>query len=269
LAVDDDADTRELYSLLLGAVGYSVDAAATVRAARELAGRTPPNVVITDWRLPDGDGFAAADAVRAHAASRHTPIIAVTGFNLESDVEARARRRGFTALLLKPVSPDDILKQVGLAAAVGTARELRVAAQRLRRYAAQAARAGNAPAVAAIDPGALLQRVAARSRGNIALMLVDDNAHYVAAAGRARELTGYEPKELVSLSVWDLAPATDGTSRPGLWRAFIESGIQEGRYTLRRRDGAPVEAQYCAIPNIMPGLHASALAAVSPVRDSL
>jgi CheY-like chemotaxis protein len=272
LAVDDDADTRELYAILLESVGYRVDCAANVRTAGELAARTAPNVVITDWRLPDGDGFSVAEAVQAHGASRHVPIIAVTGFNLDADVEAEARRRGFTASLLKPVSPDDILKHVGVAAEVGIARELRAAARRLRRYAAQAARAGGkrpGDGPAALDTASLLQRVAARSRENITLVLADDTAHYVAAGGRARELTGYEPQELVALSVWDLAPPPDASSGLGLWRAFIESGIQEGRYTLRRRDGAPVEAQYCAIANIMPGLHASAMAEVSPLPDSL
>jgi hypothetical protein len=38
---------------------------------------------------------------------------------------------------------------------------------------------------------------------------------------------------------------------------------------LRRRDGVPVQAQYCSIPNVLPGLHASALAAAIEVPASL
>jgi hypothetical protein len=45
----------------------------------------------------------------------------------------------------------------------------------------------------------------------------------------------------------------------GLWKQFIATGVQEGHYILRRRDGAAVEAQYCALANIAPGWHVSAL----------
>ena len=68
--------------------------------------------------------------------------------------------------------------------------------------------------------------------------------------------------------MWDLAPPPETVSGAGLWSSFIASGSQEGRYTLRRRDGVPVEAQYCAIANIAPGLHVSAIAHASQVPDS-
>jgi len=263
LVVDDDGDTRELYSIMLSAVGYRVETAATVRAAAAaMAGRDTPQVVMTDWRLPDGDGFAVADALHAHAASRAVPIVAVTGVSMTPEMETQARARGFTAVLLKPAAPDDILTTVRLAGEIATSRQVRVAAQRLRRYAARASwravemRAANH----AIDTGALLARAAARSGENITLTLADDAARYVAAAGDARKLTGYEPQELLSLTVWDLTPPPDASTGEGCWRSFIASGTREGRYTLRRRDGGAVEAQYCQIANVVPGLHVSAIA---------
>jgi PAS domain S-box-containing protein len=115
----------------------------------------------------------------------------------------------------------------------------------------------------------MLERVAARSGDNVTLMLADNSAHYVAAAGTARELTGYEPRELLSLSVWDLTPPPDAASGQGLWTSFISSGSQEGRYMLRRRDGKPVEAQYYAVANVFPGLHVSAIAQAAQLPDSL
>jgi hypothetical protein len=45
--------------------------------------------------------------------------------------------------------------------------------------------------------------------------------------------------------------------------------MQEGLYTLRRRDGRIIQAQYCAIANIAPGLHVSALAVAATLPASL
>lgn len=267
LVVDDDPDTRELYHIMLGSVGYGVTSAGTVRAGVDLARKNTPNVVLTDWRLPDGDGFSVADALREHYASRHVPLIAVTGVSMPAHKVADMRARGFTEVILKPASPDDILRAIRSAAEVGTAYRLRAATRRLGRYASQASRhrgAGAAAAPAAtIDAGRLLTRAAERSGNDITLMLADDSARYVAAAGSSRELTGYEPQELVSLSVWDLAPPPEARSSQGLWQSFIASGTQEGRYMLRRRDGAPVEARSCAVANVVPGLHLSAIARAS------
>ena len=266
LVVDDDPDTRELYHIMLASVGYDVVSAGTVRACSELARKTTLNVVVTDWRLPDGDGLSVAAALREHSASRHVPLIAVTGVSMSARMREDVRADGFTDVLVKPASPDDILHAVRAATEIGTAHRLRAATRRLGRYASQAARhrrLGVAAAPATIDADRLLARAAERSGNDITLMLADDSARYVAAAGSARELTGYEPQELVSLSVWDLTPPLEARSGQGLWQSFIESGRQEGRYMLRRRDGAPVEAQYCAVANVVPGLHLSAIARVS------
>ena len=269
LVVDDDADTRELYSFLLGSVGYRVEAAADVASAAATVTRATPDVVITDWRLPDGDGLMVAAALQEHSASRHVPIIAVTGVSMSAVLSDEARRGGFITTLLKPASPDDILKAVRFATEVGTARELRRAAQRLRRYAKTAAMRVRASSPPKFDTAALVSRAAARSGDGITLMLADDRAHYVAAGGSVRDLTGYDMQELLSLSVWDLTPPPDAMSGEGLWSSFIQSGAQEGRYRLRRRDGLPVEAQYCAIANIVPGLHVSAVAKASDLPASL
>ena len=272
LVVDDDADTRDLYHIMLEAVGYRVESAATVRAASEKAARTTPHVVVTDWRLPDGDGFAVSEILRSRRVSRRVPIVAVSGLSMSAEMTAEAYSRGFTSILVKPTPPDDVLAAVKRANEIGIARRLQRAAVRLRRYAAHAVRRGQpdgAGANKAIDTAILVARAAARSGDNVTLMLADDSARYVAAAGSARALTGYDPQELVSLSVWDLTPPPDSASGQGLWRSFIAAGTQEGRYILRRRDGAPVEAQYCAIANVVPGLHVSAIAEAARMPTSL
>ncbi len=269
LIVDDDADTRELYNVMLAAVGCRVGIAGNIRQVGERLAELIPDVVVTDWRLPDGDGFEVANALRRRPAARGVPLVAVTGVSMSAEMAAQASADGFTSVLLKPASPEEILRAVRFASIAGKARRLRTAAERLRRYGALAVRrSGGHGSAPDIDTNLLAARAAARSGEDITVMIADDAAHYVAAAGSTRELTGYEPQELLNLSVWDLTAPAGVPAGEGQWGDFIASGTQEGSYMLRRRDGAPVEAQFCAIANIIPGLHASAIAPASQIPAS-
>ena len=61
LLVDDEPDIQTLLSKLLRERGYFVDLANTAHEAQShLSGQTY-DVVITDWKLPDGDGLLVAD----------------------------------------------------------------------------------------------------------------------------------------------------------------------------------------------------------------
>ena len=60
LLVEDDPDLRELMQLALQASGYAVDPAATVKEGQACLAAVPYSLVITDWRLPDGDGTLIA-----------------------------------------------------------------------------------------------------------------------------------------------------------------------------------------------------------------
>ena len=270
LAVDDDLDTRELYHLLLESVGYRVATASGVRAAAATAADEAPSVVITDWRLPDGNGLNVLNAVYERHPQQRPPFVAISGFDLEAPVTEEARAKGFTNVLVKPVLPDDLLRVVRRAIEVATANRLRAAAERLHQQATAAIRerAGTQNGTAPSD-AALVRRAVEQTKDDVVLMVADDRARYVAASGRTRELTGYDPEELLSLTVWDLTPPPANVSSQTLWTSFIASGVQEGRYVLLRRDGVPVEAQYCAIANIAPGLHVSAIVEASQAAAAL
>jgi PAS domain S-box-containing protein len=271
LVVDDDSDTRELYRMVLESVGYRVEDAANVRAASTVLSRIVPDAVLTDWLLPDGDGLDVCHALRGRGATRTVPVVAVSGLTFDGEGEARARQEGVVTFLEKPTDPDAILGASRDALLVGTERRLRAAAERAKRYAEHVSRhrrltdRAGCPA----EAEALLRRAAARSGDGVALMIADDSAHYVAASGPTRELTGYDASELTALSVWDLTPLADTVEGHGLWKQFIATGVQQGHYVLRRRDGKPIEAQYVALANIAPGWHVSAIAEVPHMPVSL
>ena len=272
LVIDDDLDTRELYRMLLESVGYVVADAGHVKGGIEAARVLTPDVVLSDWLLPDGTCLDVGRRLRSERATRKVPVIAVTGLTLETALEMDARQVGIAALLQKPANPDDILGAIRTILTRANERRVCDAATRMRRYAMQAWRSrGNVAAgtCARVDPGLVLERAARRSGSSVALLIADDRGRYVAVGGAVEELTGYAPAELTGLSVWDLTPLPNTADGQGLWRQFIATGAQQGRYVLRRRDGQPVDAQYCALANIAPGWHVSAVAGLPDFPSSL
>ena len=99
LVVDDETDFLATYERLLRRQAYDV-VTVTSRAAglAALAGE-PPDLVISDLRLPDGDGL---DVVRAARDARDpVPVIVITGY--PSDETRRAAlAAGATMFLAKP-----------------------------------------------------------------------------------------------------------------------------------------------------------------------
>ena len=64
LVVDDEPDLRTLYELTLLREGYRVETAATVQQAREQLQLCRFDAVITDMRLPDGQGMELLQLLR-------------------------------------------------------------------------------------------------------------------------------------------------------------------------------------------------------------
>jgi DNA-binding response OmpR family regulator len=262
--VDDDVDTCDLYTILFDLAGCRVARAATVSGAVALLRRELPDLLLTDWRLPDGSGADICAALEADRRWRRVPVIVVSGTARESVEMALAAHRTPRIVLEKPIDPDTLLAAVHAEIRKSFEGRVQDAAARTRRFARRLQKLVASSGDGRLDPVRLLTRAAEGSDSAVSLLLADDRARYVAAGGATRDLTGYDAAELTSLSVWDLTPAPDTVRSADLWRQFIASGIQHGRYTLRTRHGGTVDATYCAIANVAPGLHLSALTAAPP-----
>jgi signal transduction histidine kinase/CheY-like chemotaxis protein len=109
LVVEDDADARLWLKESLESLGAIVLIATSVQEAVETFDREAPNVLVSDIRLPDGDGYALLRRVRVAEAprGRHTPAIALTAYPRVED-RARALEAGFAMHVPKPVAPDDL-----------------------------------------------------------------------------------------------------------------------------------------------------------------
>ena len=99
LVVEDEADLAVTCARLLRRNGHTVVAVSSRAAALTALGATPPALLVSDVRLPDGDGL---DVVRAATAMRPcVPAVVMTGRASESGRLA-ARAAGAVAYLPKP-----------------------------------------------------------------------------------------------------------------------------------------------------------------------
>ncbi len=109
LVVDDEADFLATYERLLRRLGYEVITAMSRAAGLAAVAEKRPHLVISDLRLPDGDGL---DVVRAaRGVPDPPPVIVVTGY--PSDETRRAAiAAGATAFFTKPFAAAGLLAAV-------------------------------------------------------------------------------------------------------------------------------------------------------------
>jgi CheY-like chemotaxis protein len=111
LVADDDRDTRELYRACFDTNGYHTAEAGTGSQAIVSAVEIVPDVLLTDYVLPDVDGLTIAQRLKADARTAGIRIVMVTGF-ANPDVERRAWAAGIDRVLLKPCPPQTVMREV-------------------------------------------------------------------------------------------------------------------------------------------------------------
>jgi two-component system, response regulator PdtaR len=109
---DDEREMREFFQEVLTHLGHHVVASAdNGRQLIEQCRATHPDLVITDIKMPDLDGF---EAVAALNRERQVPVILVTA-HPDVDFLARAGEGHVMAYLTKPIKPVDLQAAIGLA----------------------------------------------------------------------------------------------------------------------------------------------------------
>jgi len=81
--VDDSEEVRRLIRRILQSQGnYTIFEAANGREGLELIRRERPDLVVLDLMMPEMDGFAVLDDMRAHAETASIPVIVSTAKEL-------------------------------------------------------------------------------------------------------------------------------------------------------------------------------------------
>ncbi|HQZ01106.1 MAG TPA: sigma 54-interacting transcriptional regulator [Thauera sp.] len=117
LVIDDDADLLRLLVMRLKASGYRVSTAATAQAARTQLGVERFDLVLSDVRLPDGDGLALFDDIRQQHPA--LPVILLTAHGTIPDA-VEATSRGVSGYLTKPFDSQALLARIAHALQLGS-----------------------------------------------------------------------------------------------------------------------------------------------------
>ena len=103
LVVDDNADIRNLISLILTTESYEVMVVDSGSALLEEIGNFNPDLLLLDIMMPRMSGFEVLKIVRslpdAHLSS--IPIVMITAKSMDADVE-QALALGATSYIVKP-----------------------------------------------------------------------------------------------------------------------------------------------------------------------
>lgn len=108
LIVDDEPDLLEILRFSLETEGYRILTAPSVREAIELIKRDKIDLVLTDVRMPEGDGMQIL--TEGKAVNPAMAVLLMTGFADVSPVDAQAK--GAAALLSKPFDHARLLELV-------------------------------------------------------------------------------------------------------------------------------------------------------------
>ena len=102
LVVEDEGSIRSALARGLGQYGHRVETAACIAEARALAAKRLPEALVSDLKLPDGNGLDLAEELRV-------PFLLMTGYGTFDDA-VRAMRLGCCDFFTKPVSIKDVCR---------------------------------------------------------------------------------------------------------------------------------------------------------------
>jgi CheY-like chemotaxis protein len=113
LVVDDEADSREVASMILARCGAEVHVAASASEAFELFARQMPDVLVADIEMPGEDGYSLLRRIRVLPLREggHTPAVALTAYAGAQD-RARLLDAGFHRHVPKPIQPSELISAV-------------------------------------------------------------------------------------------------------------------------------------------------------------
>ena len=110
LVVDDVKHNRDLIISYLSQYPLELAEADNGFSAVQIAQTTLPDLILMDIRMPDMDGFEAANLLKQNVATKNVPIIALTASNI--DFGSGLNTSNFAGYLQKPVRKNSLVSEL-------------------------------------------------------------------------------------------------------------------------------------------------------------
>ena len=111
LIVEDDDDTRRVYSITLRHAGFRVIEAANGGEGVHYALEDAPDLILMDMNLPMFDGWEAARRIKSDPRSASAPLVAFSAL-IDSTADLRCDSALFDGFIAKPVTPSELVRRV-------------------------------------------------------------------------------------------------------------------------------------------------------------
>ena len=111
LVVEDNPANMTLATFLLKSAGHAVLSATDAETGLTLARTEQPDLILMDIQLPGMDGLQATALLKADAATRAIPVIALTALAMKGD-EERIRAAGCDGYIAKPLAYREFLETI-------------------------------------------------------------------------------------------------------------------------------------------------------------
>jgi len=214
LIVDDNAASRQILERTLrywGTEPTSADSGAAAVAALQRAKATghPYTLLITDFHMPEMDGFDLVQQIKERPELSGPAILLLTSAGQRGDA-ARCRELGVSAYLVKPVGPSEL--RIAIVSLIEQHAGQDGAANLVTRHSIREAPAGTRLKILLAEDNAVNQQLAVR--------LLEKRGHRVVVAGNGMEALAALAEQTFDLILMDVQmPELDGFSATAAIRA--------------------------------------------------
>jgi len=102
---------QKLFRVMLRSTDHELYLASNGIEGLEIVERVRPDLIFTDISMPECDGYQFADAVKARSYLAAIPIIFVSAFAQQSEME-EGFRHGGASYIIKPFSSADLYEKI-------------------------------------------------------------------------------------------------------------------------------------------------------------
>lgn len=112
LVVDDDANIRQIMSIMLEAAGYRVLCAADGKEAMKLVEAQPFDLILTDMLMPGSDGLELLSEMKKSRSTARVLVMSGGGIIGVADYLKLAKKLGAHGVIEKPFTSETLLATV-------------------------------------------------------------------------------------------------------------------------------------------------------------